>query len=76
MRYLPRTRTLVLALASAAVMISLAIHAYSSSPGSSGLLRYFARLGIDLDDRAILIALGLIPVFWLAGFIIKTLSSR
>ena len=76
MKHMPRARTLVLALAATAAMVSLAICAHCSTPAGSGLMHYFARLGIELNGRAILIALGLIPVFWLVGLVIKTFSAK
>ncbi len=38
------------------------------------MVRYFASLGIQLDYTAIIIALGMIPVFWLVAFIVKALT--
>jgi hypothetical protein len=62
-----------------AALISMGLPAYSSREGSgagNGLVDYFARLGFEVDLRAAVIAVGLIPVAWPAGFIIRTWSVK
>jgi len=62
-----------------AALLSTGLLAYSSWEGSgvgNGLVDYFARLGFEVDLRAAVIAVGLIPVAWLVGFIIRTWSVK
>lgn len=68
--------TAILALAALTVVVYLVYPAFVESAAGHGLVRYFARLGIEVDLRAAVIAVGLIPVFWLAGFIIRTWSVK
>ncbi len=54
----------------------LVLPAFEGSGAGHGLVNYFARLGIEVDLRAAVIAVGLIPVAWLVGFIIRTWSVK
>jgi hypothetical protein len=58
------------------VIASIFIYAFHSISAGQGLVHYFARLGIELDYTAVIVALGLIPVFWLVAFIVKILSLK
>ncbi|HVN70695.1 MAG TPA: hypothetical protein VMU10_01625 [Desulfomonilia bacterium] len=58
------------------VIIAFVIYASRSARTKQGLVHYFARLGIEVDYTAIVIALGLIPVFWIIALIIKTWSAK
>lgn len=68
--------TAILALAALTVVGYLVYPAFVESAAGHGLVRYFARLGIEIDLRAGVVAVGLIPVVWLVGFIIRTWSVR
>ncbi|HPR54909.1 MAG TPA: hypothetical protein PLV84_07255 [Deltaproteobacteria bacterium] len=62
-----------------AVLVStgyLVLSALEASGAGHGLVRYFARLGIGVDLRAVILAVGLIPLAWLVGFIIRTWSVK
>jgi len=66
----------LLALAALMTVGYLAYPTFEGSGAGQGLVRYFARLGIEVDLRAAVIAVGLIPVTWLVGFIIRTWSVK
>jgi hypothetical protein len=76
MKSFPNIFTILLTSATIIVIGSIFIYALNSVRSGQGLVRYFARLGIELDYTAIIIALGMIPVFWLVAFIVKTLTLR
>lgn len=76
MKNFPNIFTLLLTSATIIVIASIFIYAFHSVSSGQGLFHYFARLGIELDYTAIIVALGLIPVFWLVAFIVKTLTLR
>ncbi|HWR68874.1 MAG TPA: hypothetical protein VN416_07625 [Desulfomonilia bacterium] len=58
------------------VIVSLISFALDSISPGHGLVHYYARLGIEVDFAAIIIAVGLIPVVWFVGFIIRTWSVK
>jgi hypothetical protein len=65
----------ILAIPALAAIITIALivsHVMTTAGKGFGLVHYFARLGIEVDYLAIVIAVGLIPVFWLGGFLIRT----
>lgn len=39
-------------------------------------MTYFAKLGIELDYTAIIVALGMIPVFWLVAYAIRSWTMK
>lgn len=64
---------------SSAVFVAVAViisSALSSAKKGHGLVRYFARLGIDLDYTAMVVALGMIPVFWLVAYVIRSWTMK
>lgn len=63
-----------LSLAAVIAVVILMAYAFRSMGVGSGLAHYFARLGIEVNFPLIIIVIGLIPVAWLIGFIIKTWS--
>jgi hypothetical protein len=76
MKNFPSILTILLTSATIIVIGSIFIYAFHSVRPGQGLVRYFASLGIQLDYTAIIIALGMIPVFWLVAFIVKALTLR
>lgn len=76
MKNMPNITTLFLISGAIIATVSIVIYASHSALTNQGLVHYFARLGIEVDYTAIIIALGLIPVFWLVAFIIKTFSVK
>jgi hypothetical protein len=76
MKNFPNIFTILLTSAALIVIASIFTYAYHSVSPGHGLVHYFARLGIELDYTAIIIALGLIPVFWLVAFIVRTLTLK
>ena len=76
MKNMPNITTLFLISGAIIATVSIVIYASHSARSNQGLVHYFARLGIEVDYTAIIIALGLIPVFWLVAFIIKTFSVK
>ncbi len=66
---------MLLAMLALAAIITIALivsHVMNTAGKGFGLVHYFAQLGIEVDYLAIVIAVGLIPVFWLGGFLIRT----
>ncbi len=64
---------------SSAVLITIAaifFSAFYSVKKGQGLVHYFSRLGIELDYNAMIIALGMIPVFWLVAYIIRSWTMK
>jgi hypothetical protein len=76
MKSFPNIYTILLTSATIIIIASIFIYAYRSVRSGSGLVHYFARLGIELDYTAIIVALGLIPVFWLVAFIVRSVTLR
>jgi hypothetical protein len=76
MKGFPNIFTVLLTSATIIAIGSIFIYAFHSVRSGQGLVHYFARLGIELDYTAIIVALGFIPVFWLVAFIIKALTLR
>jgi len=76
MKGFPNIFTILLTSATIIAIGSIFIYAFHSARPGQGLVRYFARLGIELDYTAIIIVLGMIPVFWLVAFIVKALTLR
>jgi hypothetical protein len=76
MKNFPNTFSILLTSATIIAIASIFIYAFHSVRSGQGLVHYFARLGIELDYTAIIVALGLIPVFWLVAFIVKTVTLR
>lgn len=76
MKKFPSIFTILLTSSTIVIIGSIFIYAFHSVRPGQGLVRYFARLGIELDYTAIIILLGMIPVFWLVAFIVKALTLR
>jgi hypothetical protein len=76
MKNFPNIFTILLTSAGIIIIVSIFIYAFHSVSSRQGLVHYFARLGIELDYTAIIVALGLIPVFWLVAFIVRTLTLK
>jgi hypothetical protein len=76
MKYFPNIFTIIITSATAITVASIFIYAFHSIRTGQGLVHYFARLGIELDYMTIIIALGLIPVFWLVAFVVRTVTLR
>jgi hypothetical protein len=76
MKNMPNISTILLITTAIIAIISLVIYASRSARTHQGLVHYFSRLGIEVDYTAMIVALGLIPVFWLIAIIIKTWSVK
>ncbi len=76
MKNFPNILTILLTSATIIAIGSIFFYAFHSIRPGQGLVHYFARLGIELDYTAIIVALGMIPVFWLVAFIVKALTLR
>ena len=72
----PKILLALLALVALTSVGYLMVSALEGSGAGQGLADYFARLGIEVDLRAAVIAVGLIPVVWIVSFIIRTWSVK
>lgn len=72
----PKILVALLALVALTSVGYLVFPAFEGTGAGHGLVNYFARLGIEVDLGAAVIAVGLIPVAWLVGFIIRTWSVK
>lgn len=76
MKRLPNLNTILVASAVLITTAAIFFYAFYTARRGRGLVTYFAKLGIELDYTAIIVALGMIPVFWLVAYAIRSWTMK